>query len=223
MNDMIPQDIFKNFFRALANYPVTLALIIISLACYPVGQNLDVGEPGFMLSQMTFLGLQELGGRHYFHDLSTTLQASEYWRLFTPMFLHFSLLHLVFNMVWVWDLGRRIETVNGNWVLIILALLASLAANLAEFSMTGPSLFGGMSGVVFGMLGFSWVFSRLVPSRDLGVMPGIYVFMLIYLIVGFTGAIDQLGLGSLANWAHLGGLVAGLIIGAAAGLTARLG
>ena len=87
--------------------------------------------------------------------------------------------------------------------------------------MSGPGLFGGMSGVVFGLLGHSLVWSRVVPARNTGLSSGIYIFMLLYLVVGFTGAIDLLGLGSLANGAHLGGLLGGLVTGAIAGFAGR--
>ena len=86
------------------------------------------------------------------------------------------------------------------------------------FVVTGPRLFGGMSGVVFGLLGFAFVWSRLVPSRSHRVPNGIYIFMLIYLVIGFTGAMDLLMMGSIANGAHFGGLLGGLLTGGLAAL-----
>ena len=222
-NDMKTPGIIGQLLVMLKQFPVTLTLIIISLICFPAALGVQSGEPSYVLSKMTFLGIQELAGQFYFQSLAETMSAGEYWRLLTPMFIHFNVLHLVFNLLWVWEIGRRIEIVNGRLLLILLVLAASLTSNLTEFSMTGPALFGGMSGVVFGLLGYSYVFSRLVPQRSLGVLPGIYIFMLIYLVIGFTGVIDLLGIGSIANWAHLGGLVAGLIVGAVMGIAARFG
>ena len=57
----------------------------------------------------------------------------------------------------------------------------------------------------------------------MGVPKGIYIFMLVYLVIGFTGVIDLLGLGTLANGAHLGGLIGGVVIGGLTGLLARQG
>ena len=139
------------------------------------------------------------------------------------MFIHFSWLHIVFNLLWVWEIGRRIEFVNGSRGLLIAVVVSSLVANITQYLMSGPSLFGGMSGVVFGLLGHSLVWSRLVPSKNMGVSKGIYIFMLAYLAIGFTGVIDILGLGSLANGAHLGGLIGGVITGGLAGLLVRQG
>ena len=94
-------------------------------------------------------------------------------------------------------------------------------ANVTQLMMNGPGFFGGMSGVVFGLLGHSLLWSRLVPERTTRVASGVYIFMLIYLALGFTGAIDLLGLGRLANGAHLGGLAGGLVTGGLAGLLTR--
>ena len=134
------------------------------------------------------------------------------------MFIHFSWLHIVFNLLWVWEIGRRIEYVHGSWAFIGVVMFSSLAANVLQYFMSPPSFFGGMSGVVFGLLGHALVWSKALPSigsprQDMGVPNGVYIFMLIYLAIGFTGAIDLLGLGSIANGAHLGGLLGGLLTG----------
>ena len=84
-----------------------------------------------------------------------------------------------------------------------------------QYALTGASLFGGMSGVVFGLLGFTLVWSRLLPSRTIALPDGVYIFMFVFLALGFAGIIDLLPFGNMANGAHLGGLLAGLVLGAA--------
>lgn len=209
------------FLSALQRYPATLALILISLVFFPVGMGFDNDTFRFLFRQMMFLATEQIAGQYYFASLAYTFESGQWWRLLTPMFVHFSVLHLVFNSLWVWEIGRRIEFENGAASLLMVALVTSLASNLTQFFMSGPGLFGGMSGVVFGFLGYSLVWSRLVPGRSLNVPKGIYIFMLVYLAIGFTGAIDLLGMGSLANGAHLGGLMGGLVTGGLAGLLAR--
>ncbi|MBD3648609.1 MAG: rhomboid family intramembrane serine protease [Pseudomonadales bacterium] len=195
-------------------YPLTLALVLINVACYPASFGVGEGELSDWFHAMTFVEFEIRGDGVYFATLAWTLETGEYWRMLTPMFIHFSILHIVFNLLWVWEVGRRIEYVCGAMTLALIVLLGSLSSNFTQYVMSGPSLFGGMSGVVFGLLGYSFVWSRLVPQRSMGLPPGIYIFMFVFLVIGFTGAIDLLGLGALANGAHLGGLLAGLALGA---------
>ena len=214
---------------SLKQVPVTLLLILICLLLVPVtfglgygnGYDSGNGEWNSLLRQLLFLPSEQSGSRLYFLPLSQVLSSGEVWRFFTPMFLHFGWVHLVFNLLWVWEVGRRIERVNGSLLLILLVCLASLVANLSQFFMSGTALFGGMSGVVFGLLGYSLVWSRLVPERATGLPPGIYIFMLVYLLVGVTGVMDLAGLGKIANGAHLGGLIAGLVLASLVGLLGR--
>ncbi|MFL2528141.1 MAG: rhomboid family intramembrane serine protease, partial [Candidatus Azotimanducaceae bacterium] len=128
---------------------------------------------------------------------------------------------LVFNLLWVWEVGRRIEIVSGTSVLLLIIIVSSLAANLFQYTISGSSFFGGMSGVVFGLFGYGAVWSWLVPGKTIGLAPVIYKVMLGYLLIGFTGIFSFLGLGDLANGAHLGGLIAGLFVGSVAGLLFR--
>jgi GlpG protein len=205
----------------LRQFPLTLAIIFISIVFYPVTLGLVEGQITVLFLAMSFVPFELNGQEVYFSDLSETLASGEYWRLLTPMFLHFGWLHITFNLLWVWEVGRRIELVNGASVLLLVTLVSSLLANVTQYVMSGPSFFGGMSGVVFGYIGYSLLWSRLVPARSMGLRSGLYVFMFIYLIVGFSGAIDLLGIGSLANGAHLGGLIGGVLVGLVSGLLHR--
>ena len=195
----------------MAQFPLTLSLIIVNVVLFPVGMSLETGTFRSLLEQMTFLSIDEVIGNAYFRTLSETLELGEYWRLLTPMFLHFSILHVVFNLLWVWEIGRRIELRLGSWVLLFVVLASSLVANFTQYMLTGPVLFGGMSGVVFGLLGFGFVWSRARPEQTMGVPDGVYIFMFVFLVVGFTGILDSLGLGSIANGAHFGGMIGGMI------------
>jgi len=202
-------------------FPLTLSLIAINVLLFPVGMGLGDGAIDGLFERLMFLAVEEVNGEQYFTTMSYTVEHGQWWRFITPMFIHFSWLHIVFNLLWVWEIGRKIEFTNNAALLFVTVIASSLAANVTQYLLSGPSLFGGMSGVVFGLLGHSLIWSRLVPSKDVGLPNGIYIFMLVYLVVGFTGVIDLLGLGSLANGAHLGGLIGGFATGGLAGLLAR--
>jgi len=213
--------IIPRVLSAVRRFPLTLSLIAINVLLFPVGMGFGAGTIDGLFERLMFLAVEEVNGEQYFTTMSYTVEHGQWWRFITPMFIHFSWLHIVFNLLWVWEIGRKIEFTNSAVVLFVAVIASSLAANVTQYLLSGPSLFGGMSGVVFGLLGHSLIWSRLVPWKDVGLPSGIYIFMLVYLVVGFTGVIDLLGLGSLANGAHLGGLIGGFATGGLAGLLAR--
>ncbi len=214
----VAQRVFEAFWR----YPLSMGLILVCILFLPVGMNLQDVQTDSLFARMMFVMLVDVQGEQYFASMEYTLKQGEVWRLFSPMFVHFSWLHIVFNLLWLWEIGRRIEQVNGSWALLGIVMVSSLVANVLQYVMSSPGFFGGMSGVVFGLLGYALVWSKAIPSRAMGVPNGVYIFMLVYLAIGFTGAIDLLGLGSIANGAHLGGLLGGLATGGLAVLLFRL-
>jgi|TARA_Y100000310_G_scaffold209942_1_gene210557 GlpG protein len=201
--------------------PAVLTLILICLICFPLTIGYEKGESSVLLHWLTFVDFQIRGDLLYSADLTHSVTSGELWRLWTPMFIHFGWMHLIFNLLWVWEIGRRIELLHKAPAILLITAISSLVANLGQYWMSGPTLFGGMSGVVYAYLGYSFVWSRLQPTRSFGLPEGIYIFMLIWLVLGFSGVIDSFGFGSIANGAHLGGLVAGAMMGWAACLLSR--
>jgi len=129
---------------------------------------------------------------------------SEIWRLFTPALLHFSALHIIFNLLWWWYLGGQIEQRISSSKLMVLFILASSLPNLLQYFMAGPA-FGGLSGVVYALLGYFWILGKYKPQAGLLLPPAYIGFMLLWLVAGFF---DLLGV-PVANGAHLGGLLVG--------------
>lgn len=135
---------------------------------------------------------------------------SEPLRLITPVWLHFGWLHLIFNSLWWWDLARRIEQRQSSKRLCWLFVVIALASNFAQ-AWEGVHLFGGLSGVIYGLLGYIWLYDRL--RTPVFFLPqGILIFMLIWLILGLTNILAVVGMGNMANMAHLGGLLTGLAL-----------
>lgn len=143
------------------------------------------------------------------------VREGQVWRLITPIFLHFGYLHLFFNLWWLSDLGRRIENRRGETVFIVMVVLMSVFSNLLQYFWSGP-LFGGLSGVVYGLLGYSWAKGRWDPSDNLGLNSQVAVFMMGWLVLCMTGA-----MGPVANAAHVGGLVFGVAWGWVSGRVKR--
>ena len=137
----------------------------------------------------------------------TDISQGQAWRLFTPMFIHFGVMHIVFNMMWLWDFGRMLEWRFRHLRFVLLVLGISAVANVVQAYLSGPG-FGGMSGVNYGLFGFILVRQKFHPDGDVRLNPHTVPFLLIWLVVCFTGA-----LGPIANGAHVAGLVAGCVIG----------
>lgn len=131
---------------------------------------------------------------------------SEPWRLFTPALLHFGMIHIAFNMVWWLQLGSVVEQRQSTARLLGLFLLLAALPNLVQFLLSGPN-FGGMSGVIYGLLGYCWLWGKQRPQDGVAVSDSIAIFMLAWLLLCWTGL-----LGPIANGAHLAGLIAGLLL-----------
>ncbi len=176
--------------------PLTAILVAASIVAgllTRLGGNADFVYP-LLISVHPGAGLPEI--RH-----------GELWRLITPIFLHFGLLHIVFNMLWLWDLGGVIELRQGPARLGLLVLAAGVAGNLAEYAWSGPA-FGGMSGVVYALLGYVWAQGRFNPRAGLALHQPVVVMMLLWFVVCWLGLV-----GNIANMAHTVGLVTGLVLG----------
>jgi GlpG protein len=140
------------------------------------------------------------------------------WRLITPIFFHFSIAHILFNMLWLYQLGGQIEDRVRPLRYVGLVLFFALAGNLAQAlspsSMNEGIGFGGMSGVVYGCFGYVWLKTILEP--DAGYRLSILaVFLIIgwHILTSMPGN-DRMFGDSVANvgtWAHGGGLAAGAL------------
>lgn len=181
--------------------PVTLALLF---ACLAVAVYTGVGERLAAVEPLLFPDVA--GG---------LLATGEPWRLITPILLHFGGVHLVFNLLWWWTLGGLIERFQSSFQLAMLTLGIGLVSNAVQYWADGPA-FGGLSGVIYGLMGYLWLYGRVNPRAGYQLRPAIVNFMLVWMVLGFTGLI-----GPVANAAHLSGLLAGCAIGVVFGLYRR--
>lgn len=130
------------------------------------------------------------------------------WRLITPIFVHFDILHILFNMWILWDLGGLVEIRQGSKTLIVLTLVIGIGSNLGQYFYHGPG-FGGMSGVLYGLVGYIWLRGHCEPSSGLYLPPMTLGVMLIWFFLCLTNVIP-----GAANACHAVGLIMGMIIGA---------
>ena len=151
----------------------------------------------------------------------TFLIEHEWWRLLTPTFLHFSITHLAFNCLWIYILGSKIEAYDGKLVFILIFLITSISSNVGEYIWSGQYFFGGLSGAVYGLLGYCFIIELDSKSSRYDLPDALYLFMFIWLLVGFTGILSIFGFGNIANAAHLIGMIIGFILGLVAKYTLK--
>ena len=97
-------------------------------------------------------------------------------------------------------------------------MVIGLGSNIAQFMYADVAIFGGMSGVIYGLLGYGWIWSLVLPEQSLHIPKAVIIFMLVWLVLCFMGFASLMGVGDVANAAHLGGLIMGMLMGLGAGL-----
>jgi membrane associated rhomboid family serine protease len=139
------------------------------------------------------------------------LAAGEYWRLWTVTLLHGSILHLLFNMYALWLAGGIVERWYGPWRMLAFYLACAAAGSTASFVFAGDVPSVGASGAIFGLFGVLLTAARFhhpVDRQSRGLVGQLMVLVVINLVIGFGSG------GQIDNAAHLGGLAAGLWLGA---------
>jgi GlpG protein len=194
-------NIFKNF-----HIPIIVVSILLALISN-FGSLITIIEP----LTFTILKISNQG----FVSVSTFEQTyfleNQWWRLISPMFIHFSFAHLAFNCLWIYILGEKIERVDNSITFLMLIIFSSICSNYLQFLWTGSSLFGGLSGVIYGLIGYCMILEMDANYDRYQLPSGLYLFMIVWLILGFMGILELFGFGSVANFAHLGGLVSGIL------------
>ena len=177
-----------------------IAICVVVFLLTGMGDNIDV------VRLFTFVPLVPVKGGYIPGNASALLEQP--WRLVTPMVLHFGWMHIFFNMWWLKDLGTAVERVFSARYLLVFVLVVAVFSHTLEYMMSGGRIFGGMSGVVYALFTFIWVRGRLDPSFPYRMPQQLVTFMLIWLVLGFTGWV-----GHIANWVHSGGLIVGAVWG----------
>lgn len=132
----------------------------------------------------------------------TPEQHYQVWRYVSHSLLQFSLLQLVFNLLWWWYLGGALEKSLGTGKLITLTLIASLLSGFMQTTYAGP-LFGGLSGTVFALMGYVWLLGQRAPDSGLQMQRGLLIFAIIWLVIEYFSR-------SVVLPAHLTGFLVGL-------------
>jgi GlpG protein len=197
--------------------PLITTLIVISVIVFlatNLGKNWE-GTPARTLLFIDAVGAQARGD-HYLQDRLFEVRRGELWRILTPIFIHGGMMHIAFNMIMLYQLGNPIEerrgTWNLGWMVVFIGATSTLAQCLAPAAWGGGPLMGGMSGVVYGLLGYSWMKTRFQPELGIFVPQSTVTFLIVVMFVFMTPIAKNFGF-NVANWAHGVGLLAGMAVG----------
>jgi membrane associated rhomboid family serine protease len=131
------------------------------------------------------------------------------WRLFSSALPHVNLIHLAFNVYWLWVFGTLVEDTFGWWKTLLIFLLFEAGSTLAEFAFFAGGV--GLSGIGYGLFGLLWILSRK-DSRFAKAVDAQTVFLFIawfFLCCALTATkVWQVG-----NAAHAMGFVFGIVLG----------
>ncbi len=191
-------------------YSVTVFLILLSVVATVFG---GLGADSPLTRWLSFTEYRFQEGRIFFDSSLPEIAKGQVWRLLTPVFLHsaltagYGILHLLFNMLWLHDLGGMIEKAQGGRQLFVKVLLIGVFSNVVQYLVAGPA-FGGMSGVVYGLLGYIWVKGKQDLTSGLYVGSQTMMMMTFWFFLCLSGF-----LGPIANAAHTAGLLSGLAWG----------
>ena len=157
------------------------------------------------------------------HVRLASLKRGEFWRLLTPIFIHYGVMHLVFNVIMFFQFGKMVEGRYGSMRIAILILVCAVLSNFAQgvvptqfggspanYYRSGMliSSFGGLSGVVFGLFGFILVKQSTDATSGFFLPQSTIMFLLIYMVFCMTPLAPAIGL-NIANWAHGIGFLVG--------------
>ncbi|MEM7607823.1 MAG: rhomboid family intramembrane serine protease [Myxococcota bacterium] len=214
----------RETFKAPGMGPVTIAVIVLCVFVAVVTKLGSVNKDPFMFvsreaRRTLFMAVATHPGpvswltelQVKLNVLLTVVKGGEVWRLFSPCIVHFGLIHIGFNLWWWKDLGADLERVHSSLWLVAFTLFAGIFGGLCEYLFgLDPmvnSAFGGMSGVVYGLFGYIWIRGRFDPTYPLGLTRMTVIWMMAFYVLCFTNFIP------IANWAHTGGLLVGMIWG----------
>ena len=226
--------------------PLTMILIA---ACAIVGlltgfgENIEsdrgVGFDAPIYQALQFVSIEPPASRELIAEVNgnydslmvrfASIRRGEIWRLFTTIFIHYGIFHLVFNMIWFFQFGTVIEhrygTLKFGMLVLITAVISSVFQCTVPVALGGSSpgfangvlitASGGMSGVLYGLFGYIWMKSTYDPKFGYRLSQSTVIILMGWLFFCMIPAEVRSGIfgGNVGNWAHGTGLLVGLAIG----------
>lgn len=182
--------------------PPMLTYVLIALSVIVTVASLAAGDHTESL-------LYRIGNIGYVEP--DKIWSGQYWGLVTPIFIHGGWIHLFFDMVWLYQIGRLMEPALNQVVYLAIIAASAAVGSACEILISGsPGI--GMSGVVYALFGVMWMGQGIVPAWRALATPQNMQYMVAWAL--FCVAATQFHLLNIANGAHGGGFLFGLCVGA---------
>lgn len=183
----------------LKRTPITTCILLITFMTALASQLGQQFIEGFLIAKMQYYPRTWF----FYEGIENT------WRFISPIFLHFSVEHLIFNTLSFWYLGSMLERNIGRFWYLGLVIGIAAISNVSQLYSDGP-LFGGLSGVVYGFIGFAFFYQKMI--KPLNVPNGLLVIAIIWMLLGMFDVLAMIGLGNMANAAHFTGILSGIAL-----------
>ena len=191
------------FYIRLSPPTVTRALLVINVVVFVAMIVYGYMEYGTINGTEDSRVLVDFGAK-----INLAIARGQTWRLFTAMFLHIGVIHLLFNLYALNALGPMVEGYFGHIRFTTIYVLAGLTGSLASYAFSpAPSV--GASGAVFGLAGAIIVYflryRENFGARGRAILQNMLLIIGINLVFGFS-------VRGIDNWGHIGGLVGGAVV-----------
>lgn len=197
----------SNFLKSCPLASTIAALCLTIALMSQLGRDLR-GLEGLFFPPLLFSSFLELA--------LELIDPSLFLRSLTPALLHFGEIHLVFNLLWLFYFGRQIERVQPLLLVAVVYVVITLAGNVAQYYLTGSNAFGGLSGLIYGLVGYTWLLGIMVPNSRIALRSSTFLVFVVAMV-----GMAIFASSSIASEAHAGGLFAGLVAGFCVGLWQR--
>jgi rhomboid protease GluP len=180
---------------AFMTYLIIIVTAVASISAFASpGAQIGIGFPGTLLGQLQMDKIAIANGDLY--------------RLFSVTLVHANYLHLFFNMYALWYAGQLVERMYGSWVMAAFYVVCGIAGSVGTYAFGSADFGVGASGAIFGLFGVILVATRfhhtILDAKSRQISSQIGGLIILNLIIGFSGFLN------VDNFAHMGGLAAGL-------------
>ena len=185
--------------------PGTGFIIALSVLIFLIGTGSFKGP----LYSLLLISKFPVNNPYGISPLYEVIQQFEVWRVISPIFLHHDFFHIIFNMLWLYQIGSIIEKKEGLLFYLLLIFIVGSFSALSHYFIVGPH-FGGMSGVIYGLVAYLWSFKKVTPFAYPSVDEGIFRFFMFWYLICFIMTFFGI---PIANTVHGTGALSGSLLG----------